>query len=175
MSVWWGVRSGHCIACAGCLVSWAGATVLYSYQQPGPGDVLQVSVCPRISNSKHIICPCPCHHEKPNYNYQRERGLENWPRWPVRVPSDPWVTGGRERHVDQFVKLVLTICKHGDIINTVANPPPSIAKVNIGLMQRESYQGTISGASATLTMTTPMKITSPWRASDRAALKGFQN
>ena len=80
-----------------------------------------------------------------------------------------------ERHVDQFVKLVLTICKHGDIINTVANPPPSFAKVFIGLMQRESYQGTISGASATLTMTTPMKITSPWRASDRAALKGFQN
>ena len=64
-------------------VSWAGASVLYSYQEPGPGDVLQVSVRPGISNSKHIICPdhhhrpCPCHHEKPNYNYQLEQGLEN--------------------------------------------------------------------------------------------------
>ena len=77
--------------------------------------------------------------------------------------------------MDQFVKLVLTICNHGDIINITANPPPSFAKVNFGSVQCESYQGTFPGASATLTMTTPMKITSPWRASDRAALKGFQD
>ena len=41
--------------------------------------------------------------------------------------------------MDQFVKLVLTICKHGDIINTAANPPPSFAKVNIGSVHCESY------------------------------------
>ena len=51
------MRSGHRIACAGSRVpGWCPgpAALSYRYQEPGPGDVLQVSVRARISNSKHL-------------------------------------------------------------------------------------------------------------------------
>lgn len=103
------MRSGHRIACAGCLVSWAGTTVL-PLLGAGPGDVLQVSVRPGISNSKHITSVLIIITRK--LITVSENGARRTDQ--SVSPAIPLVT--RERHVGQFVKLVTTIDKHGNII-----------------------------------------------------------
>ena len=106
------MRSGHRIACAGCLVSWAGTTVL-PLLGAGPGDVLQVSVRPGISNSKHItsVLIIITTRDTRNLITVSENGARRTDQ--SVSPAIPLVT--RERDVAQIVKLVLTISKHGNI------------------------------------------------------------